>query len=204
MKENQFDSVAPFYDALAKLVFGNALYRAQTYHLDTIERVNRVLVVGGGTGQILKHKAFQKAASIDYVELSAKMIQRAEKYTSALPQINVIQKDFFEHEGQYDLIICNFFLDCLDETHLSLAVSKLKNMLQPNGRLLVTDFKRTSRFSNRLLTRTMLLFFRVFSGLQTKKLQDIPNAIEQSFVKERAQEFRRGFIFSALYQPEYQ
>lgn len=204
MKENQFDSVAPFYDALAKLAFGNALYRAQTHYLDIIKQGDKVLIVGGGTGQILKHEAFQKAASIDYVELSAKMIQRAEKHTSALPQINFIQKNFFEHEGQYDLIICNFFLDCLDETHLTMGVSKLKNMLQSNGRLLVTDFKRTSRFSSRLLTRTMLFFFRVFSGLQAKTLQDIPNAIEQSFVKERAQEFRRGFIFSVLYQPEYQ
>ncbi|NVK85375.1 MAG: class I SAM-dependent methyltransferase [Cytophagia bacterium] len=201
MKENQFDSVAPVYDTLVKLIFGKSLYKAQTHHLDIIEQGDKVLIVGGGTGQILKHKAFRKAESIDYVELSTKMIKRAQKHASGLHQVSFYQKDFFDHEGQYDLIVCNFFLDCLDEDHLTLAVRKLEEMLQPNGSLLVTDFRNTSNFSNRLLTSTMLLFFRVFSGLQAKTLHDIPKAIERKFVSDKMQEFKRGFIFSALYRP---
>ena len=52
-KTNGFDFIAPYYDKLASLVYGNAIKNSQHVFLDRIPKASRILVVGGGSGVFL-------------------------------------------------------------------------------------------------------------------------------------------------------
>ena len=197
---NQFDHVAPVYDLLSAMVFGNRLMTVQCFFLDQLSENDKVLIVGGGTGKILKHPAFKRASSIDFLELSEGMIKRAQRCSKSLDDVNFIHADFFQHSGRYDFIICNFFLDCFNEEYLAKACQQLRLMLNPNGRLVVTDFQKTSKVKHRLLLKAMLSFFRLFTALQADKLNDIPKSLMKDFRKINTKQFYKGFVFTSLYQ----
>lgn len=201
MKENQYDLVAPFYDALAKLIFGEKLLKAQIHYLGEMKSSDRVLIVGGGTGRILKHPSFLHVKCIDYVELSAKMMLEARQNAGNLETVRFLEIDFFQHHGEYDFIICNFFLDCFNEHYLSLAIRKLHGLLSQNGTLLVTDFKPSTNRRNKLLVSLMIIFFRLTTRLQAPKLQDIPQAMRALFSPVQRATFNNGLVFSNLLKP---
>lgn len=199
MKKNRFDLVAPFYDFLAKLIFGETLDKAQTHFLNEVKEGARVLIVGGGTGQILKHSAFHKAERIDYLELSPKMINRAMEKGGWLDNLHFIQGDFFEHSGHYDLIVANFFLDCFSEQNLERAIKKLCDLSESGSKLIITDFQPKPEGKAKALIWLMLIFFRLFASLEAKSLQAIHAAVLVRFKLVEKAEFKNGLIFSALY-----
>jgi tRNA (cmo5U34)-methyltransferase len=111
---NQFNWIARFYDPLVKIVFGKHVVNAQTYYLSAIEANSKVLILGGGTGWILKYlHDVQPSSIIYYVEASSKMIALAKKnsaeFTSRVHFIhgteNTIPSDL-----KFDMIVTNFYL----------------------------------------------------------------------------------------------
>ncbi|MEZ4686196.1 MAG: hypothetical protein R3B47_09055 [Bacteroidia bacterium] len=52
-----FNRLAPVYDFLASLVFGNRIRQAQRWLLDFIPEGSSILILGGGTGWILEELA---------------------------------------------------------------------------------------------------------------------------------------------------
>lgn len=196
MAVNEFDFVAPFYDRLARLVFGKALILAQITHLSEIKENDNVLILGGGTGEILEHIPICK--SIDYVEKSKQMIHFAKK-RSIKRGVNFIQEDFFGFEPlkKYNIIICPFFLDCFDESSLKLAIGKCKQLLNMNGRLLVTDFHYEQ--SSNFLLKLMHWFFKLTSQLESTELKDIHQFLIVGGFHEKSINFFEQGIFRAVY-----
>jgi trans-aconitate methyltransferase len=83
MKLNGFDSIAGIYDVLAKLVFGQSIQRAQTHFLPNARNCTSILVLGGGTGWLLRHiRQVNAAAHIVYVDASSAMLHRARRQGS--------------------------------------------------------------------------------------------------------------------------
>ncbi|UOQ74624.1 class I SAM-dependent methyltransferase [Hymenobacter cellulosilyticus] len=74
-----FDRVAPFYDPLARLVFGNALQRAQQAALAGLPAGRpRVLIIGGGSGWVLGEVLQRRPDSrVLYLEASAMMLAKS-------------------------------------------------------------------------------------------------------------------------------
>ena len=69
-----YDYIAPFYQFFSKLVFGDLLFEAQTLFLTKDLTPNKILIVGGGTGELLSFCLNQyPAVRITYVESSKKM-----------------------------------------------------------------------------------------------------------------------------------
>jgi tRNA (cmo5U34)-methyltransferase len=70
-----FNTIAPFYDFLVRLVFQQRLQEAQESLLVQIPEKGRVLILGGGTGWVLTRLLELKPeVSIVYVEVSEKML----------------------------------------------------------------------------------------------------------------------------------
>lgn len=196
MAVNQFDPVAGIYDSLARLVFGSTILASQVEFLNEIKATDRVLILGGGTGKLLEH--LLECESIDFVEKSSKMIAKANDRKSIQP-INFIECDFlaFESNQAYDVIICPFFLDCFDATHLNNVLDKIKMHLINDGRLLVTDFGINTPH---LLSKVMHLFFRATVNLESRKLLDIHSVILNHNFKLLNEKFYwKKVIFSRLY-----
>ncbi len=194
---NNFDCVAPIYDRLVRLVFGNKLWEAQRIHLDKIKTTDRVLILGGGTGRILE---WMPDCEIDYLEKSEKMIELARQNGKA----NFINADFLNHELDftYDWVICPFFLDCFNVEELDQCLVKIRHVLKKDGRMIVTDFQ-TSKSSHRMLVRTMLTFFRIVTRLSARSLSDFRLVIPaKGFSSLDRQDFLNGLVFSDLYRPD--
>lgn len=198
---SNFDFVAAFYDGLSGLVFQNSIEKAGKRLVDWVAPGSKVLLLGGGTGQLLKH--FKSAKTeIEYVELSSKMMNLAKKQ-SCISKINFHTKDYllFEAEQRYDFVICPFFLDLFPPKELEQIITKVKKDLKSEGKLLIVDFspKGTGLF-NLLLLKIMILFFRLFSGIRIKKYNQLFDKVSSSgFVLEESFAKRNNFILINKY-----
>lgn len=199
MRKNHFNLVAPFYDRLARLVFGRDLLNAQEFFLNEISVKDRVLIVGGGSGEILRHPALQQASQIDFVELSEAMVRKAKAQPIDKSSIQFYVKDIRDHEGQYDWVICNFFLDCFQEESLHNILEKLKPLLKAEGQMLVTDFHLSYKREHRFLLYLMISFFRYTANLEASKLLDIDAQVQRYFHLIDKNRFNKGLIFTARY-----
>lgn len=195
---SNFDRIAWIYDLMKHAVFGYTLETAETEFVKDIKEEDEILIVGGGTGNILN--TIPSTCAIDYVELSEKMLEKSRKRKSDL-SISFYNTDYlsFEPPTKYDVIICSFFLDVFNEGNLSLVVQKLnKELKSDSGVLLVTDFNK--QHNKPLLSWLMHLFFKVFTNLESSNLKDIPEVVEScGFQLKNTKLFKGGYIFSKKY-----
>ena len=196
---NDFNYIAPIYDLLARLVFGSKLKEATNYFLQDVPRDKKVLVLGGGTGNILHHLT---NTDIVFLDQSKKMLAAAsEKRTNG---VTFIEADFlsWDSETSYDVIICPFFLDVFSVQHLELVIAKISALLRPEGQLIVTDFQDTGKRKHKFLLVLMHRFFRVTARLESKQIQPLRSIIGNMdfFKKQEAIEWMDGLIFSERYR----
>ena len=198
--KNDFNSVAKWYQFISRAVFGDALLQAQVLNLSALEKGHKVLMVGGGDGELLKHFPEDLNLQIDYVELSQQMLELAQ-LKAGNHRISFVQRDIFEHEGQYDVIISNFFLDCFGEQTLPEVIKHLGSLLRPKGLLMVVDFAPPQTSLDRMMLWAMHRFFKVFSKLDSNRLQPIHKKIMQNrFDIIRYSERSKPRLFAAVYQ----
>ena len=202
-QEAGFDNVAWIYDFLASIVFGNALRKAQYHYLNEIRDQDKVLIIGGGTGHILKaieQRSIQ--CSIDYVEASEKMLQKAmkRKHNLSVNFIHGIEQTIVEKE--YDVIITAFFLDCFKEERLVKVIEKLGATLVKGGKWLLTDFSlsENAHFLKKGLVKVMYLFFKVSCGLEANKLLDFTACFKKNFQVLKSTTFYHQMLFSTVYK----
>lgn len=201
--EGKFDNVAGVYDALSYIVFGNSLKKAQQTFLENLPLSGTVLIIGGGTGWILKEVVNRRPnLKVDYVESSQKMLLLSRKSVSNHNHISFIHGTEKDIPGNdYDCIITNFFLDVFSPKNLSGVMSTLGKKLSPEAVWLCTDFRNTDRTSHRFLIWLMHRFFRLFTALDARDLLDFrPYFSEMGMVIQEEAEFRNGLIFSAVYK----
>lgn len=192
---NNFNLLAPVYDSLAGLVFGQTLYEAGVHFLAEIPAGSSVLVLGGGTGKLLSKL---KKCEVVFVEKSSKMLNMAQERTEK-EHVIFVNADFLEWQSdqQFDAVICPFFLDVFSEDRLRSALNKIHALLKLDGHLIIADFGKTNVWQHRLLLHVMHLFFWIFSSLESKKLKPIKEyIIAAGFQLEEERDWYKGLIFS--------
>lgn len=199
---NRFDRVAPFYDKMAGLVFGNKLIQAQECNLDTITGYSDVLVLGGGTGKWLT-KLLKRNSScmIWYVEASKEMIVQAKKnldFTDRIIFIHGTHENI--PEQKFDIVITHFFVDMFTEPELNSITQQIYNHLKKDGQWFVADFVN-EKYWHGVLLKAMYLFFNWTGALDLKVLPNWDRIIQGKYFKKRSvTSFYKGFIDSASYQ----
>jgi len=198
---SNYNRIAWVYDGLARLVFGSSIQQANQAHIKSIPEGSQVLILGGGTGNLLLH--FKPRVEIEFVDSSIGMIERAKKKSHSIEKIDFIHLPFehFLSEKKYDFIICPFFLDLFEEGPLRANLTKIMSMLHDKGQLIVSDFNRPSKpfkwLKSSLLFVT-ILFFRISTGLKTIKLLDLNAILSQTQLKPVHQKnYFFGMIFSS-------
>ncbi|MBS1488014.1 MAG: class I SAM-dependent methyltransferase [Bacteroidetes bacterium] len=203
MKPNDFDRVAFIYDRLVRLVFGKTIVRAQLYFLHLIPEEANVLILGGGTGWLLKELILAKPqATVWYIDASAKMIARAKEKTENCQQIYFIQgtENDIPAAIQFNAVITHFYLDLFSEETLPPVILKIKNHLSANAIWLATDFVKKAWW-HKVLLKMMHLFFRFTSNLQTTMLPDWSEMLQKHGGKKYGSNFFYGrFIEAAWYR----
>ena len=197
-----YNRLAPFYTVSAKLVFGNTLQRAQKFFLDQIRDSDRVLILGGGSGELLTALLRQHPrVKIDYVDISPRMIELARRKNHNPDNVNfIIGTERQIPEGQYSVIITNFYLDLFNDQTLEQIIHQIKPNLAANVTWLATDFV-SEKIWHKVFLGMMYAFFKIVTGMQTHTLPHWQGALTKSGMQEHiSKKFYRGFIKSSVYK----
>ncbi len=195
-----FDRIAWFYDPLARLVFGNRLMNAQLHLLHYLKPDSRVLILGGGTGQILERLLERQPDSqLTYIDASISMVRRAQQ--RHLPgSVQFIHGDENSIPAQtYDAVITPFYLDVFPEAELPAVIRRISASMTPHAQWIVAEFHPSKRPWDQFLLFTMYAFFRITTGIKAKSLPDWKCALEQNGWAESESQ-SDGFIGSAVFK----
>ena len=111
-------------------------------YIDQLTNKNiKILIPGAGNGyefEYLIEKGFKNSFVVDYA------ITPLENIKKRIPDLNVnqiINSDFFELEGKYDLIIEQTFFCALNPELRKDYVQKMKSLLNPKGKIVGLMFQ---------------------------------------------------------------
>lgn len=162
-------------------------------YIDTIEdKKIRILIPGCGNSYeaaYLLHKGFTNVTVID---IAPSLIQNLKNTFSNNPNISIVLGDFFEHQGEYDLIIEQTFFCALPPFLRQKYVWKMHQLLSKKGILAGVLFNRTFEVSPPFggsKTEYELLFKNAFRFLH---LDVCTNSIPQRAKSELFIEFKRN------------
>lgn len=201
---NGFNGIAYFYDELTWLVFGNSITRSQKCFLNKIQYCSTILILGGGTGWLLKEVLkINQYGKIYYIEASSQMIVMTKAKTNYDERVVFIHgtEDTIPTGIKYDAVITNFYLDLFFESSLKTVVSKICYALAPNSYWIATDFVSGTVWWQRMMLWMMYRFFKVVSHIEAKQLPDWNRAItKEGFAEQSSQFFFGRFIKTSLYK----
>ncbi|MHC2993790.1 methyltransferase type 12 [Pontibacter sp. HJ8] len=206
-KNSGFDTVAPFYDSLSRLVFGNSLRQAQLAHLRAIPARARILLIGGGSGWLLeKLLQLQPSLTVTYLEASPKMLQMAQArlaknqaLATAPVTFRLGTEDALQPGETFDVILTPFLLDLFPDQRLRPLLDRLYQTLTSGGSWLFSDFcpvQLPPPLWQRLLLQSMYTFFGLLSGVEARALPDF----EQHFARLQLQEERAASFYGGMVQ----
>ncbi|MBD1396919.1 class I SAM-dependent methyltransferase [Pontibacter sp. JH31] len=212
MNDTNFDPIAPLYDSLARLVFGNELRRAQLAHLDAIPAQARVLLIGGGSGWLLEQLLqLRPGIAVTYLENAPKMLQMAKQRIGRNPALSksavtfrLGNEDSLTADEKFDVILTPFLLDLFPEQRLQHLMDRLYTCLTPNGLWLFSDFwpvQTPALIWQRLLLKSMYTFFGLLSEVKATRLPDFRKHFERLQLQElQSAPFYKGMVQAKVYQ----
>lgn len=207
---NDYDKIAPYYDTLANMIFGKSIKMCQLEFLNLIPPNSKILIVGGGTGWIIKSVLeHTQSSSIIYLEKSKKMIDLAQKLIKKDNHHNIdfVNKSLerYEARNSFDVVICNFFFDLFLHQELNNRIEKVKNLLKIDGLLLVSDFQLINKLGYKIwqkpISKFMHIFFKLTTGISSQELSPIKLEIMNSkfkIIEEKT--FFGKMIFSVVFK----
>ncbi|MDZ4713850.1 MAG: class I SAM-dependent methyltransferase [Cytophagales bacterium] len=201
MKASGFDAVSWYYDVLARLVFQGSIPKAQTEFLHRLPPSN-ILVMGGGTGWILPEifKA-QPQAVVWYVEVSQKMIAKAQAQPSrGMTHFIHGTEDDIPSGQLFDAVITPFFLDVFTLAAMDAVIRKIDAAVHPSGLWIVSEFQNKKTW-HRVMLWIMYRFFRFAASIDAAHLADWEESLQRAgWVRKESKEFYAGFIDAAVFQ----
>ena len=208
MKTNNYDSIAGAYDFLSRLVFFRAQVNPQIEQLKYIKAGSSVLIVGGGTGWILEEltKIHHTGLKITYVEISAKMLERAKKRNQDANQVQFVHGSIenYSYDQHFDVIHTAFLFDNFEEKRAARVFQRLNKQLKAEGLWLYTDFKVDAgrdSWWKRTLLNIMYAFFSRIAHVEAVKLPQMERLFANSrfHIIEQKRHYK-GFIESIIFQ----
>lgn len=203
---NNYNRIASFYDSLARLIFGKKLLQAKRNFLHTIPENSYILIIGGGTGDIMNDiLKDRKGCMIDFIEPSEKMISIAEKNVSQEGKTRVRfihgdQRDI-PAAATYDAVITFFVLDLFPQQIAQAFAETVNAHLRQNGIWLFADFFRTKNIFQRFILWLMYRFFKVATHIQSSHVPDYEAIFSNMhFTKEDEYPVMNGFVRSIYWR----
>lgn len=113
-------------------------------YIDQLEDKNlSILIPGAGNAYEAEYFFKEGFPYVHVIDISPAPLKNLKRRVANFPEGHLINTDFFEHSGSYDLILeqtffCSF--EPLPETRMAYA-EKMNNLLKPNGKLVGVWFK---------------------------------------------------------------
>jgi ubiquinone/menaquinone biosynthesis C-methylase UbiE len=205
--DSGFDRIAWAYDFLAFLVFGNSIKKAQAAFLSAIPLRAKVLLIGGGSGWLLKELLTRcRPHQVVYVEASGKMMALSRKAIQSLPFASRVEfcqgnETTIVELAYFDVVITPFFLDLFTPHRLENEIlPRLFHSLRPQGLWLQIDFTPSSHWAHRWLLRLMYWFFRKVARIEGNRLPNYTKLLLRIGMQQQAlATFYKGFVASSFW-----
>jgi tRNA (cmo5U34)-methyltransferase len=202
---NTFNRIAPLYDTLKGIVFGKAIYNSQIHFLHRLPDEGNLLIIGGGSGEILQlMRKLKPACHAWYVESSSRMIAMAAAKLSpdGVAYVTFIHgtEASIPSEMRFDAVVTNFFLDLFPDEKLSSICRMIASKLRPEGIWLVSDFINNGKRWQRVLLKIMYHFFAATCRIEARSLPAWQTKMHSAGMAEKDSKlFYGGFIKSTVY-----
>ena len=190
-----FDRLAAPYRWMEYLSFGRALQDCRLRFLPDLNETRSALLLGDGDGRfaakLLRAAPGARVIAIDGSPAMLQALNRRCHGAGVHDRVTSFCADLTNGvewlQGQsFDLVTTHFFLDCLTEAETSLLISRIKPLLRPDARWIVSEFhipKGAMRLPARLLVWGLYAAFGLLTGLRVRHLPDHAAAFH-----------RRGFL----------
>jgi ubiquinone/menaquinone biosynthesis C-methylase UbiE len=202
---NRFNWLSRHYDLLTRLVFGKAIYDSQVHFLSLIRPGAHVLILGGGSGELLRPLSSKNPhCKVWYVEASSGMLVLATEKTGEKFRKNVQfihgTEESIPEGVMFDAIITNFFLDLYPVNTLLVLCHQIVPKLHDGGLWLVSDFVDGGKWWQRIMLWLMYRFFVLACKIEATRLPAWNDLLRISGLRQRGVKlFFGGFIKSAVY-----
>jgi len=201
-QQDHYRHIAPIYVWLEKIVFGRTLTRSRSFGLDAIPEGAKVLVVGGGTGEVLN---YLPSCEIDYIESSESMIFYASRRVGGqMVHFHHITFSEYRSSVQYDHIVCQYFMDLFKEDELIEILKRVDHLSADHTILHIADFRKPQNGSGswwqRWLVKLMYFFFRITTKLKTRELPEIEETLKHTgYAEVMERSWMKGLVFASVW-----
>ncbi len=112
-------------------------------YIDQLVNKNlRILIPGCGNTYEAAYLLQQGFTNITVIDIAPALVAQLKERYKGNPHIKIILGDFFEHEGEYDLILEQTFFCALNPALRKNYIAKMHELLAPNGKLAGVLFNR--------------------------------------------------------------
>lgn len=157
----------------------------QTY-FDQIKSKNlEILIPGGGNAYEAEYLHKQNFINVNALDFSEIPLQNLKKRCPSFPNQNLIQANFFEHQGQYDLIVEQTFFCAINPNLRADYVKKMHELLKTKGKLIGLLFDTPLNTEKPPFGGCMEDYHKMFEGLfEFNYFETCYNSIEPRRNKE--------------------
>jgi ubiquinone/menaquinone biosynthesis C-methylase UbiE len=178
----QFDRLARHYHWMELLFANGLMQKCRTAYIEQTQNCRQALLAGEGHGRFLEVLLQTNPhIQVTCVEWSGKMIQQARQRLircgldlSRVTFQNANLMGCQWPDTRFDLIVTNFFLDCLTPVQLRRAVRLMADNSTPHAIWLLADFRIPETGWRRWraigILASLYLFFRISVNLSAKWL----------------------------------
>lgn len=190
--KDHYSFLAPFYNRLSKLIFGDQLMQAKNYFAENLSK-KRLLIIGGGDG--LDYQDFQIQLSGEYWEISKAMLSKA-KVNLAQSRLT-FHLDFYQADiGElFDEVWLHFVLDTMNDQEIESLLGEIKESVKADGRIYLVDFFSPKYSYQRFLNLSMITFFRIVTKHKRVNIPAYEEILNKGkWKKNEEKEFLRGWV----------
>jgi demethylphylloquinol methyltransferase len=136
-----FGRSASTYESLSNLFSAGLILSAKKSQLKWLKPDSTVLYLGVGAGEDASMAA-QQGVHLTCLDISPRMLDEVKKKVGEqqLP-VEYICGNALEHQrwAHYDVVVCNFFLNCFEEMHCIEMLTHAASLIRPGGYMLIAD-----------------------------------------------------------------
>lgn len=133
---NQYEANATGWD------LGEVSPPLKAYIDQLTDKSLRILIPGCGNTYEADYLLQQGFTDVTVIDIAPLLISQLKEKYKGNPHIKIILGDFFQHEGRYDLVLEQTFFCAINPPLRKDYVSKMHELLAPNGKLVGVLFDR--------------------------------------------------------------
>jgi SAM-dependent methyltransferase len=158
-------------------------------YIDTLEdKAIRILIPGCGNTYEAEYLLEQGFTNVTVIDIAPTLIENLKTKFKDNPNVNIVLGDFFEHQGEYDIILEQTFFCALPPTMRQKYVWKMHQLLADKGKIAGLLFNRTFESSPPFggsQEEYNLLFQQAFNFIKMEVCQNsaTPRASSELFVE---------------------